>query len=60
MSQEQEDIVWMIKGMIADLPEDHQRTVKELYNKIKIIMAECGEDAVIAVALLGAELAAEK
>ena len=59
MSQEQ-DTLWMIKGIIGDLPEDRRKAIIESYNKIKAIMAEYKEDGVIAVALLGAELAAKE
>ena len=58
MSQEQ-DTLWMIKGMIGDLPEDLQCAVTESYNKIKAIMTEYGDEGEIAIALLGAELAAK-
>jgi len=59
VSQEQETL-WMIKGVIGDLPEDHRKAIIESYNKIKAIMAEYEENGVIAVALLGAELAAKE
>jgi hypothetical protein len=48
----------MIKGIIGDLPKDRRCAVTESYNKIKAIMNEYREEGQIAVALLGAELAA--
>jgi hypothetical protein len=60
VSQEHSDgnVLLMIKGIISDLPEDRQHTIAESYNKIKSIEKEYGEDAVIAIALRGAEFAA--
>ena len=62
MSQEQDtvwiDTVWMIKGMIGDFPEDNKRAIRESYNEIKAIIVKHGDNAKIAIALIGAELAA--
>ncbi len=58
MSQEQETL-WMIKGVILQLPEDRRHKVMESYIKMKIIMDEYEDEGQIAVALLGAELAAK-
>ena len=59
MSQEQ-DTFWMIKGIIGDLSEDRRKLIMESYTKIKAIMTEYEENGVIAVAILGAELAAKE
>ena len=48
----------MIKGMIGDFPEDNQRAIRESYNEIKAIIVKHGDNAKIAIALIGAELAA--
>jgi hypothetical protein len=53
----EEKTLWMIKGIIEELPEDRLRAVIESYNKIKAIVAEYRDEGEIAVALLGAELA---
>jgi len=59
VSQEQ-DTLWMIKGIIGDLPEDRRRAIEESYTKMKTIMNEYEDEGEIAVALLGAELAAKE
>jgi hypothetical protein len=59
VSQEQ-DTLWMIKGIIGDLPEDRRHKIMESYIKMKIIMDEYGDEGQIAVALLGAESAAKE
>ena len=59
MSQEQ-DTLWMIKGIIGDLPEDRRDKIMESYNKMKAIMTEYEDDGEVAIALLGAELAAKE
>jgi hypothetical protein len=59
VSQEQE-ILWMIKGMIRELPEDRLRAVTEAYNKIKTIVIEYGDEGEAAIALIGAELGAKE
>ena len=59
MSQDQETL-WMIKGVIGELPEDRRYKVMESYIKIKIIMDEYKDEGQVAVALLGAELAAKE
>ena len=48
----------MIKGVIVELPEAQRSKVTEAYGKIKAAMAEYGEMGDVAVALIGAELAA--
>ena len=58
MSQEQ-DTLWTIKGLIGELPEDRQRAITESYTKIKAIVTEYRDEGEIAVALIGAELAAK-
>jgi hypothetical protein len=58
VSQEEETL-WMIKGLIGALPIERLQKVTESYTKIKTIMSEYGDDSVIALALLGAELAAK-
>ena len=58
MSQQDQQIVWMIKGVIAELPEDQRNKMAEAYGKIKAVMAEYGEMGDVAAALIGAEMAA--
>ena len=58
MSQEQETL-WMIKGVIGELPVERLQKVTESYVKIKTIMSEYGDEGEIAIALIGAELAAK-
>jgi hypothetical protein len=58
VSQEQETL-WMIKGVIGELPVERLQKVTESYVKIKTIMSEYGDEGEIAIALIGAELAAK-
>jgi hypothetical protein len=57
VSQEQANL-WVIRGMIGNFPEDNQRAIRELYNEIKTIIVKHGDNAKMAIALIGAELAA--
>ena len=40
MSQQEQEIVWMIKGVIAELPDTQRSKVTEAYGKIKATMSE--------------------
>ena len=50
----------MIKGSITELPEEEQKKVKDCAEKIREVVREYDACGQIAVALIGAEMAAGK
>lgn len=58
MTNEQETLL-LIKGTIASLPADQQQKVAEVAETIRGLMATHPPYGLMAVALVGAELAAE-
>lgn len=48
---------YMIRGIIADLPEDEIKQTEECKQKLTSIMEEYGDQGILALSLLGAELA---
>lgn len=60
MGQDERAMVLMIKGAIAELPEDQRRKVQECYEQLQKLVADNGEEGGMALALLGAELAASQ
>ncbi len=58
MTAEQETLL-LIRGTIASLPEEYQRQVAAAHDAIKDIVKSNKEAGTMAVALLGAEMAAE-
>lgn len=51
---------YTIRGVISTLPQDSQDKVKQAYLGMQNIIKDNGDEGYIALALLGAELAAEK
>lgn len=49
----------VIKGVISDLPVADQKNVKQCANQLKVTIKEAGVYGVLALALVGAEAAAE-
>ncbi len=56
---EQKQVALMIRGAIAELPEAQRAKVMEYYRQYTTLMGE-DECAIMAVALIGAELAAKE
>lgn len=59
MTQTEQEAIWMIKGVIADLPPAMQAQIKDYHDKIMLVVEEGGDAAKIAVALIGAEFASK-
>lgn len=55
----EEETVLMIKGTIADMPADRQQKIKAIADMLRWIVAADAEHALIAMGLVGAELAAK-
>ena len=49
----------LIRGTIAELPQEEQAKVNSAVEKIRAVMATEGDYARFAIALIGAEMAAE-
>ena len=60
MSNKDEALRLGIKGAISELPKETQDKVSECYGKLQDYLREYGEEGKIALALLGATLAAEE
>ena len=58
MTNEQQTLL-LIKGTIASLPADQQQKVAECADQLRKLMADNPPHGLMAVALVGAELAAE-
>ena len=48
----------MLKGAISELPEERREKIISLREQIKSLITENGEDGLIAMAFVGAELSA--
>ena len=59
MTQEQQ-LVLIVRGTIAQMPMEQQEKVMACYAEIKSLVAEAGEEGAMAFALFVAEMAAEK
>ena len=57
MTEQERDLL-IIKGTIADMPEDFQNIIQSQYNELKV-MIEKQPLALMAIVLLGAEMAAK-
>lgn len=57
---EEEITLYAIKGQIAELPEETQAQIQECSNRMRLLVEEYGPSALMAIALLGAELAASE
>lgn len=58
MTQE-EQVALMIRGAVAQLPQEDQMRIVECEAKIRALIAEYGEAGRMAIALIGADIAAE-
>lgn len=48
----------ILKGLISDLPQEHRDKILALRDQLKTIITESGDDGLIALSLVGAELSA--
>jgi hypothetical protein len=53
-----EETLLLIRGTVASLPEADQAYVKEAKSRIESIRVEFGDAGTLAIALIGAEMAA--
>lgn len=58
MTAEQQTVV-MIRGVIASLPADEKAKVDKAVAEIRELMTQLGEHSYMAIALIGAEIAAD-
>lgn len=60
MASAQEKVtLLMIKGAIYDMPKEEQDTIATLAQQLRNIVKDAGAQGVLALALVGAEVAAE-
>ena len=55
---ENEQVYYQIRGLIDSMPEEEKQKTKNAYNIICKAVEEAGEVGMVAVSLIGAELAA--
>lgn len=58
MSQEKM-VLYMLRGVIDEAPAEDKQKIGEAAEKIRVVIAEYGDNGKIAVALVGAEITAE-
>lgn len=51
------EITSVIKGAISELPEDDKKAVTAAYEALKKVVTDAGDAGLMAIALLGSELA---
>ena len=56
----EEETVLMIKGTIADMPAEKQQKIKAIADMLRWIVAADADNALVAMGLVGAELAAKQ
>jgi len=57
VTQAQEALL-MIRGSIVSMPEKQQKIIKHVEKEIRELLEEYGDEAYMAICLIGAELAA--
>lgn len=56
---EQQQVLLMLQGAISNAPEDSQKKIKLAAESIRKIIDDNGEEGQVALALVGAEFAAQ-
>ncbi len=59
MTDDEHTTILLLKGAISEMTTEGQLKVKDYHSKFQSLISEGGEEAVIAYALLGAEMQAQ-